>query len=332
MNVPRINSRNVKALSVPVICVILFMLYFTSVCINDHTKKKSFRQSQCILDDIMISQRDITLKMPDEMKKVVPLWPNISKDRCITNIKLKPRRMLTSHENYSFYACVEKNSNVKRIEEDSMKRLNLDRNIIISYFGVFKMRPAPNIIEIGGYLGVMMPKLMEATGAKQYVALEPVPSFYQNFTKKIKKLQLNSTVKAYNFGLAVTQRELQIVLHSDATSLFKDERGEDRKTETIKIYRVIDFFVQIGLGCNSLNLLTINCEGCEFDVIEILTSTSLIDNIEYIQFQPHRSVFSNDRVYICRYCRLRQLLARTHEIGYEFPNVWETWKRKDIIS
>ncbi|XP_052695395.1 uncharacterized protein LOC128173767 [Crassostrea angulata] len=331
MNVTRINSRSVKVLAVPVMCLILLILHFTSVCIHDHSDKP-FKPFLCILDDIMISQNDITLDMPKEVKNVVPLWPNITKDKCIRNIKLKPRRMFTTHENYSFYACVERNSNVKRVVKDSINRLNLDKNIIISYFGIFKMRPAPTIIEIGGYLGVMMPKLMEATGAKHYVALEPVPSFYKNFTEKIKELQLYSTVKAYNFGLAVTQKELQIGIHSDATSLLKDKIGKDRKTETIKIYKVIDFFVQIGLGCNSLNLLTINCEGCEFDVIEMLTSTLLINNIEYIQFQPHRSVFSNDRVYICRYCRLRQLLARTHEIGYEFPNVWETWKRKDLVS
>lgn len=329
MNVTRINSRYVKVLAVPVICLFLFVLHFTSVCINNH-KDKPFIPFLCMLDDIMISESDITLEMPKDVKKVVPLWPNITKDKCIKNIKIKPQRMFTNHENYSLYACIERNSNFKRVVKDSLNRVNLDKNIIISYFGVFKMRPAPTIIEIGGYLGVMMPKLVEATGAKQYVALEPVPSFYQNFTEKIKQLQLNSMVVAYNFGLAVTQKELQIGLHSDATSLLKDERGQTMKTETIKIYRVIDFFVQIGLGCNALNLLTINCEGCEFDVIEMLTSTSLINNIEYIQFQPHRSVFSNDRIYLCRYCRLRQLLARTHQIGYEFPNVWETWRRKDI--
>lgn len=110
------------------------------------------------------------------------------KDKCIRNIKLKLWRMFIIYENYFFYVCVERNSNVKRVVKDFINRLNLDKSIIILYFGIFKMRLVFIIIEIGGYLGVMMLKLMEEIGVKYYVVLEFVFSFYKNFIEKIKEL------------------------------------------------------------------------------------------------------------------------------------------------
>lgn len=284
----------------------------------------------CLTDETVFQPSEISEKMPTELEKVVPIWNSTAADKCIGKIKPKPRRKFSTQENDTFYGCVERNRKVNGVRDQSMHRYNLDRSIIYSYFKMLKMKPEVAIIEIGGYLGGLMAKLVETTGTKRYVVLEPVPSFYKRFTKKIEDLSLKSTVTAYSFGLAKTHKELQIAVHAEATSLMKDDIRKGVKTETIKIFKVIDFFVQIGLGCHSLNLLTINCEGCEFDVIERLTSTSLIDNIDYVQFQPHVIVFTDQQEYICKYCRLRQLLARTHEIGYEFPHVWETWKRKGL--
>lgn len=114
---------------------------------------------------------------------------------------------------------------------------------------------------------MLLPKLGETTGTKQYVALEPVPSFYQQLSKRIEDLSLQSRVTTYNFGLAESKKELRISLRKDATSLLKDDKRERVQTETINLFNVVDFFVQIGLGCNSLNLLTINWKGCEPDVM-----------------------------------------------------------------
>ncbi|XP_011422011.3 uncharacterized protein [Magallana gigas] len=295
---------------------------------GESSKTSSFENPSCLLDPIVIRPESITLKMPPELEKVVPLWPNTRADKCIANIKAKPMRKLSSNNYHSLYKCVERNKQMRAMRDNSFK--TLDRAITHAFFKELKKKQGVTIIEIGGYLGVLLPKLVATTGTKQYVALEPVPSFYQQLSKRIEDLSLQSRVATYNFGLAKSKKELQISLRKDATSLLKDDKREGVQTETIKIFNVVDFFVQIGLGCNSLNLLTINCEGCEFDVIEILTSTTLIDNIDFVQFQPHLIVFDDDQKYICMYCRIRELLARTHEIAYDYPHVWETWKRKGL--
>lgn len=296
---------------------------------GESRKTSSLENITCRLDPIVVRPENITLKMPPELEEVVPLWPNTRADKCIGNIKAKPMRKLSSNKYHNLYKCVERNKVMRAMRDNSLK--TLDRSITHAYFKDLKKKQGVTIIEIGGYLGVLLPKLVETTGTKQYVALEPVPRFYQQLSKRIEDLSLQSRVTTYNFGLAKSKKELQISLRKDATSLLKGDKREGVQTETIKIFNVVDFFVQIGLGCNSLNLLTINCEGCEFDVIEILASTSLIDNIDFVQFQPHLIVFDDDQKYICMYCHIRELLARTHEIAYEYPHIWETWKRKGLL-
>lgn len=339
MHARKMRQNYAQAFVLSVLFIVVTGFYFMSHHLNEYTvtitadiRPADLEAGPCpsLIDEIVFQPSGVSPKMPMELEKVVPIWKNITADKCIGKIKPKSRRKFSTQENDTFYGCVERNKNVNGVRDHSMHRYNRDRSIIYSYFKMLKMKPDVAIIEIGGYLGGLMAKLVETTGTKRYVVLEPVPSFYKRFTKKVEDLSLKSTVTAYSFGLAKTPKELQIAVHAEATSLLRDDIRKGVKTETIKIFNVIDFFVQIGLGCHSLNLLTINCEGCEFDVIEMLTSTSLIDNIDYVQFQPHAIVFTDQQEYICKYCRLRQLLARTHEVGYEFPHVWETWKRKGL--
>lgn len=210
---------------------------------GESSKTSSLENPSCRLDPIVIRPESITLKMPPELEKVVPLWPNTRADKCIGNIKAKPMRKLSSNNYHSLYKCVERNKQMRAMRDNSFK--TLDRAITHAYFKDLKKKQGVTIIEIGGYLGVLLPKLVATTGTKQYVALEPVPSFYQQLSKRIEDLSLQSRVTTYNFGLAKSKKELQISLRKDATSLLKDDKREGVQTETIKIFNVVDFFVMV---------------------------------------------------------------------------------------
>ena len=60
----------------------------------------------------------------------------------------------------------------------------------------------------------------------------------------------------------------------------KRKTESDMEKETLKIVRE-----QLGFGCCRLDLLTIYCEGCEFDVTEMLTLISLVQKIDHIQLK-----------------------------------------------
>ncbi|XP_048739665.2 uncharacterized protein LOC125653992 isoform X2 [Ostrea edulis] len=261
------------------------------------------------------------------LTQVGSIFPHIKTDKCIGSVKWKPIQPFTQLELTRFNKCTGNHADPKIVSADSMRRL--DYTVIYSFFTFLKRKSDVAIVELGGYTGKLLKNLIPTTGAKYYVVIEPVPSFYSTLSKNILMLRLNSSVTAYNFGLGKQYKELAVGVRGDATALFKKSLGKE--TELIRIVSIVDFFIQLGLGCRSLDLLTINCEGCEFDILETLISTNLIEKFEYIQFQPHHAV-PNLGNYTCRYCRLRQLLARTHVVAYDYPQVWEAWKSKKLIK
>jgi len=114
---------------------------------------------------------------------------------------------------------------------------------------------------------------------------------------------------------------------ADATSVFVDDTGTG--SCSLKIVNATLFFQKLGIGCFEFDLITINCEGCEFDLLEILVSTNLIHFFKHIQFATHSKLTQLPNP-IERYCRLQELLSKTHRLSYQYKFNWETWKQKDV--
>jgi FkbM family methyltransferase len=261
------------------------------------------------------------------LTQVKSIFPDIKPDKCIESVIWKSVQHFSQMEIERYNTCTVKNANPKVLFVDSIRRL--DRSVTHSFFAFLKRKSDVAIVEVGGYTGNLLKLLIPATGAKYYVVIEPVPSFYNMLSKSISTFHLKSSVTTYNFGIGKRYKKLVVGVRGDATAVSKN--SDAQKTETIQVVSIVDFFVQLGLGCRPLDLLTINCEGCEFDILETLVSTNLIEKIDYIQFQPHHAV-PNLGNYPCRYCRVRQLLTRTHAVVYEYPQVWEAWKNKKLVN
>ncbi|CAF1479844.1 unnamed protein product [Adineta steineri] len=75
---------------------------------------------------------------------------------------------------------------------------------------------------------------------------------------------------------------------------------------------------------NELSLLHLNCEGCEYDVIERLVTTGLIKYIRHLQFGSHRPI-EMQSVVAERYCLLQSSLKNSHECIFGIPWGWERW-------
>jgi FkbM family methyltransferase len=261
------------------------------------------------------------------LPQVKSIFPDTKPDKCIESVKWKPVQPFSQHESEQYDTCTVKNADPKSVFASSFRRLG--KTVIYSFFSFLKRKSDVAIVEVGGYTGHLLKFLLPATGAKYCVVVEPVPSYYNILFKSIPTLPSTTSVTTYNFGLGKTYKTLDVPLLGLATAVSKNSAGQ--KTETIRIVSILDFFIQLGLGCRPLDLLTINCEGCEFEVLETLSSTNLIEKIDYIQFQPHYTVPKLGN-FPCRYCRVRQLLARTHVIAYEYPQVWEAWKNKKLMN
>lgn len=182
------------------------------------------------------------------------------------------------------------------------------------------------VLDVGGNVGEDAAAILNAYKPKNYVILEPLESHYQRLVKKFKD---NKEVFVYKIGLAKENAEFMVKVtgnDGDATSVFqKGLKGN----VPLKVMNATNFFIKLGLGFYDIDLITVNCEGCEFDVLEAITSSSLVEHFKHIQFATHISL-PRLKDPVPRYCKIQRLLSRTHTLTYQFKFTWETWKRKDV--
>lgn len=182
------------------------------------------------------------------------------------------------------------------------------------------------VIDIGGNKGEDADAMIQAYHPGIYVILEPINSL---FTLLVEKFKSNENVILYNFGLAARDSKfyVNVLGHGgDATSVFQGNKGG--KCE-LNVFNTTDFMYRLGVPCLDIDLITINCEGCEFEILETLISSGLISKFRHVQFATHPLLSQLEKP-VERYCEIQERLARTHVIDYQFKFCWETWKRKDI--
>ena len=79
------------------------------------------------------------------------------------------------------------------------------------------------------------------------------------------------------------------------------------------------------LKTKQLDLLHVNCEGCEFQILNgIFGKTSIISNIKTIQFETHL-IPNYQKNILEMYCGLIQSLSNSHHIIFQAPFIWERW-------
>ena len=94
-----------------------------------------------------------------------------------------------------------------------------------------------------------------------------------------------------------------------------------------KIVNGTQFFEKLGVGNFMMDLITINCEGCEYDLLETLLSTHFVYYFKNIQFGSHMKIKGLPDP-VGKYCRLQQLLRRNHVMTYQHIFTWENWQLK----
>lgn len=164
----------------------------------------------------------------------------------------------------------------------------------------------------GGFAGF-------ATSFQLYL-FEPVQEFYDFLRNKF------PSATAFKFGIGKREEDAYIVLEGEngsASSQFRKGQEEIVKGEKVRI-RTLHSAMQEARVAH-IDLLNINCEGCEFDIMESIIELDLARFISNIQVQFHPGVVTNGTA---RRCLVREHLAKTHKEAYNIDWIWERWTRK----
>ncbi len=187
---------------------------------------------------------------------------------------------------------------------------NGDRTFRLDY----PLQPDDLVVDVGGYHGDWAADMVDRYGCRVLV-FEPIQA---NAAIIRRRFQDNPRVRVFDFGLSDSDREQEIALLDDASSLNLDSAN----VELIKVRDAVKFFAAEDV--DAIDLIKINIEGEEYPLLEALIGSGMVNNITHLQIQFHDFVPDARQL---RH-RIREALAKTHSLAYDYPFVWESWSKK----
>jgi len=177
----------------------------------------------------------------------------------------------------------------------------------------YNLNQNSTVFDLGGYAGQWTNDIYSKYNCNIFV-FEPVETFFKKIEKRFKN---NNKIKVFNFGLSNEDKEEEISIKDDASSLYV--KGE--KTSKIILKKASDFLNKNNLG--KIDLMKINIEGGEYDLMEDIISSGIINQINNIQVQFHHFIDNAEE----RMKKIQKELEKTHHLTYQYKFVWENWEK-----
>jgi FkbM family methyltransferase len=199
-------------------------------------------------------------------------------------------------------------SNLKKYTDDGHNEL---------LFSSVQLSSKSLLFDVGEYKGETLDRFNQASPLMYLY--EPVPKYAKELEKKFPYAFVG------NFGLGPKEKEAYIEVHDGWGEASHLVDHPNDATITVKI-RLIDSLIA-DMGPSFIDLFIVNCEGCEYYVLQELIKTGVIKRIKVVMIQFHKN---NPTSYIER-CTLLSTLSYTHTATYSLPWIWDIWKLNEQI-
>lgn len=179
--------------------------------------------------------------------------------------------------------------------------------------------------------------LRERYGLRLHV-FEPSRSFFPELVAAVGNA---SGVTLHNYGLGARTRVAQLQLSGTGSTTMPEGRASHPEAQAEEVLiRSTEEVVQdlFSDGHLDVELLHVNCEGCEYEVVDGLWDISYLKHVSQIQIATHllespaetlEATFERSlELSVSRYCQMHRALAATHDRIWGLPWVWERWTRK----
>jgi CDP-paratose 2-epimerase len=178
------------------------------------------------------------------------------------------------------------------------------------------------VMDVGGYKGDWTASIVEKYNSNVWV-FEPVKEFYDVCVERFKE---NPKVHVHRLALSdVTSNVNSIRKQGMNSSSYREHMPADAVygdpvDERVQEMDITAFMTAMEL--RHVDLLSMNCEGGEFPLLNRLLNTNNITRFDNIQIQFHSFYPNASR----ERDEIRDDLRDTHTESYAYPFVWESWK------
>ena len=169
------------------------------------------------------------------------------------------------------------------------------------------------VLDIGGYEGWFTEQINNKYGSKIY-CFEPMIQFFTQIQAKFSGCE-NITV----FPLAVSDKiGKSIIYYKNDGSSTNIKTEQSFEINCITLDKILE-----DNKIDNIDLIKINAEGDEYPILEYMIQNNLIEKCDNIQVQFHAFIEFSE----LRYNYIRYELEKTHHLTYNYPFVWENWKK-----
>uniref|UniRef100_A0A7S1QZ55 Methyltransferase FkbM domain-containing protein n=1 Tax=Alexandrium catenella TaxID=2925 RepID=A0A7S1QZ55_ALECA len=157
---------------------------------------------------------------------------------------------------------------------------------------------------------------------------EPSPTFFNSLSEAVGGMP---GLRLHNFGLGARTRRAHLRLSGTASRTVDPADGHPDETERVLIRAVAEAVPEVLAGQGSVELLHVNCEGCEYDVVDGLRSAGLLPGVAQVQLATHlldypeptasfrEAVELSLQASVVRYCEMHRALSETHTRVWGLP-------------
>lgn len=137
-------------------------------------------------------------------------------------------------------------------------------------------------------------------------------------------------VSVHKYGLGASNRIVELleseVLGQSTFGMKGSENVEEEEIIELPIRKTADVIKNITSNTpGNIDLLHVNCEGCEWEMLENIIKENLHHQIRIIQFSSH--FFPQVEGITSRYCKIQEKLRESHEMVYGQSWGWERWDK-----
>lgn len=194
------------------------------------------------------------------------------------------------------------------------KKDNSKHNLMLDY----DLDENSLVFDVGGYKGQGASDLFSMYLPTIYI-FEPRAEYAQAIEKRFKK---NNKIKVFNFGLSNKKSEDYIYFNDDGSTLFL----KNKQKEKVKLESISDFIKNNNI--KKIDLLKLNIEGGEYEVLDDLINSGLLNMITNLQIQFH-NFFPNARK---KMLDIHKELFKSHHPVYQYEFVMESWQLNKVYD
>lgn len=171
------------------------------------------------------------------------------------------------------------------------------------------------VVDAGAYVGEWSERIAARYGSTIY-AFEPSPHACRRLRRAVEG---RPGIEVFGFGLSDRDEVVSLAIDGPGSSAFSGV-GAFGVAE-VPLRDVVGVFEELGI--EEIDLLKVNIEGGEYPLFDRLIEAGWLERIRTISVQFHEWIPGAYR----HRRRIRRALRQTHEEVWNYPWVWEVWRR-----